>query len=39
LFTFAAYLGTVMRPEPNGITGAAICLVAIFLPGFLLERV
>jgi len=36
LFTFSAYLGTVMRPEPNGIAGAAICLVAIFLPGFLL---
>ncbi|WP_445304301.1 chromate efflux transporter [Neorhizobium sp. SOG26] len=36
LFTFAAYLGTVMEPEPNGFLGAAIALVAIFLPGFLL---
>ena len=36
LFTFAAYLGTVMGPEPHGIAGAAICLVAIFLPSFLL---
>lgn len=36
LFTFAAYLGTVMGPEPNGVAGAAISLVAIFLPGFLL---
>src|SRR5690606_24013948 len=36
LFTFAAYLGAVMSPAPNGILGAAICLVAIFMPGFLL---
>ncbi|MDL2398399.1 chromate efflux transporter [Rhizobium mayense] len=36
LFTFAAYLGAVMGPAPNGILGAAICLVGIFLPGFLL---
>lgn len=36
LFTFAAYLGAVMRPEPNGIAGAAIALVGIFLPGLLL---
>jgi chromate transporter len=36
LFTFAAYLGAAMRPEPNGFAGAAICLVAIFLPGLLL---
>ncbi|RVH08676.1 chromate efflux transporter [Sinorhizobium meliloti] len=36
LFTFAAYLGAVMGPEPNGIAGAAIGLVAVFLPGFLL---
>jgi chromate transporter len=32
LFTFAAYLGTVS----NGIAGAVIALVAIFLPGLLL---
>lgn len=36
LFTFAAYLGAGMSPAPNGILGAAICLVAIFVPGFLL---
>ena len=32
LFTFAAYLGAVMGPQPNGWLGAALCLVAIFLP-------
>ncbi|MCC6948744.1 MAG: chromate efflux transporter [Bradyrhizobiaceae bacterium] len=36
LFTFAAYLGAVMNPAPNGWAGAALCLVAIFLPSFLL---
>jgi chromate transporter len=36
LFTFAAYLGAAMGPQPNGWAGAAICLVAIFLPSFLL---
>jgi chromate transporter len=36
LFTFAAYLGTVMGPSPNGWIGASICLIAIFLPSFLL---
>jgi chromate transporter len=36
LFTFSAYLGAVMRPEPNGIPGAALALAAIFLPAFLL---
>jgi chromate transporter len=36
LFTFAAYLGAVMRPWPNGWVGAALALVAIFLPSFLL---
>ena len=36
LFTFAAYLGTVAEPEPNGVLGAAIAIVAIFLPGVLL---
>src|SRR5712691_7193055 len=36
LFAFAAYLGTVMGPPPNGWIGAAICLIAIFLPSFLL---
>ncbi|MBJ3787091.1 chromate efflux transporter [Devosia sediminis] len=36
LFTFAAYLGAVMQPEPAGPMGAAIALVAVFLPGLLL---
>jgi chromate transporter len=36
LFTFAAYLGTVMGAAPNGWSGALICLIAIFLPSFLL---
>ena len=36
IFTFAAYLGAVGGPAPNGIAGAALCLVAIFLPGLLL---
>ncbi len=36
LFTFAAYLGAAMGPAPNGVAGAAIALVAIFLPGLLL---
>lgn len=36
LFTFAAYLGAVMQPEPHGWLGGMICLGAIFLPSFLL---
>ncbi|MBI3515133.1 MAG: chromate transporter, partial [Proteobacteria bacterium] len=36
LFTFAAYLGTAMVPAPNGWLGGVICLVAIYLPSFLL---
>ena len=36
LFTFAAYLGAVATPGPNGAPGAALCLLAIFLPSFLL---
>ena len=36
LFTFAAYLGALMRTSPNGILGALMALVAIFLPSFLL---
>jgi chromate transporter len=35
LFTFAAYLGAVMEPPPNGLAGATISLVAIFVPGIL----
>lgn len=36
LFTFAAYLGAAMMPQPNGWIGGLICLVAIYLPSFLL---
>jgi len=36
LFTFAAYLGAVRHESPNGIAGAALALVAIFLPTFLM---
>ncbi|HEY7467451.1 MAG TPA: chromate efflux transporter, partial [Dehalococcoidia bacterium] len=36
LFTFSAYLGTVMQPQPSGVLGATIALIAIFLPSFLL---
>lgn len=36
LFSFAAYLGAVMTPAPNGIAGAVLCLVAVFLPGLLI---
>jgi chromate transporter len=36
LFTFAAYLGAVRHEAPNGIAGAALALVAIFLPTFLM---
>ncbi len=36
LFSFAAYLGAVVSPPPSGLLGAAIALLAIFLPGMLL---
>lgn len=36
LFTFAAYLGAMMGPESGGWQGALLCIVAIFLPAFLL---
>ena len=36
LFTFAAYLGAVMKPAPNAVLGAALALAAIYLPSFLL---
>ena len=36
IFAFAAYLGAIMQPAPNGVGGAAIALTAIFLPGLLL---
>ena len=36
LFSFAAYLGAVVRPASHGIPGATLGLVGIFLPGMLL---
>jgi chromate transporter len=36
LFTFAAYLGTVVNSQPNGLTGAALGIVGVFLPGVLI---
>jgi chromate transporter len=39
LFTLSAFLGAAMIPEPNGWAGAAIALVAIFLPSFFLAFV
>jgi chromate transporter len=35
LFTFAAYLGAVSNLQPNGLAGAVLGLVGIFLPGLL----
>jgi chromate transporter len=36
LFTFAAYLGAVVRPPPHGLPGAVLGLIGIFLPGILI---
>jgi chromate transporter len=36
LFTFAAYLGAVVKPSPHGIAGAVLGLIGIFLPGILI---
>ena len=36
LFTFSAYLGTVMGGPPSGWQGGLLALAAIFLPSFLL---
>lgn len=36
IFTFAAFLGAVETPGPNGWIGAAVATVAIFAPSFLL---
>ena len=36
LFTFAAYLGAAMQPGAAGVATAAIALIAIFVPSFLL---
>jgi len=36
LFTFAAFLGASMNDAPSSLFGAALCLVAVFVPSFLL---
>ena len=36
LFSFAAYLGAVMAAPPTGIVGGLLCLIAIYVPSFLL---
>ncbi len=36
LFTFAAFIGASMSAPPSGWIGASICLIAIFVPSFLL---
>jgi len=36
LFTFAAYLGAIVRVSPHGLAGAALGLIGIFLPGMLI---
>ncbi|WP_298216770.1 chromate efflux transporter [Acidocella sp.] len=36
LFTFAAYLGALVKPVPHGLAGAALGLAGIFLPGMLI---
>jgi len=36
LFAFSTYLGAVSKVPPSGVAGALICLLAIFLPSFLL---
>lgn len=36
LFTFAAYLGAIVKQSPHGVPGAALGLFGIFLPGILI---
>lgn len=36
LFTFSAYIGAALQSPPNGWVGGLLCLLAIFLPSFLL---
>jgi len=36
LFTFAAFLGAISAAPPGGLAGAALAIIAIFLPSFLL---
>lgn len=35
LFSFAAYLGTLLAPGAAGLASAALCLSALYLPAFL----
>jgi chromate transporter len=36
LFSFGAYLGAVVNVSPHGLAGAALGLIALFLPGMLI---
>jgi chromate transporter len=36
VFSFAAFLGAVASPAPNGVVGGMIAVLALFLPGLLL---
>ncbi|MEZ0227061.1 MAG: chromate efflux transporter [Planctomycetota bacterium] len=36
LFSFAAYLGAVLRAGPGGVLGAALALCALYAPAFIL---
>ncbi|MBS0275877.1 MAG: chromate efflux transporter [Proteobacteria bacterium] len=36
LFTFSAFLGSVLNVPPDNLAGAALALIAIFLPGMLI---
>lgn len=36
LFSFAAFVGASMTAPPTGLLGGIICLIAIFLPSFLI---
>jgi len=36
LFTFAAYLGAIVKVSPHGLAGAALGVIGIFLPGMLI---
>ncbi|GBR27822.1 MULTISPECIES: chromate efflux transporter [Gluconobacter] len=36
LFTFAAYLGVIIKLPPHGVAGAFLALLGIFLPGILI---
>ncbi len=36
LFAFAAYLGAIMSTAPAGLAGAAICLIGVYLPSWLI---